>query len=497
MSNIFDEKGIIVQGIDDFRSEMANTAKVAFADKLDGKELRTDDSSIIGRLFSTVSKSLVENAEILPMILQSLDINQAEGQKLDNLLWNIHRIKRSTEAQSTGYVMMYGDLGTFVSQGSLVGNIYTGDTYSTDSSITFSQYSANGVEIKVDAVGGIYKLNYNIDGFLSGSPPVTVETGTTDSTVRQIADRLVNAVNNQSSYLYASRNNDNTVKVIIVDQNRIGDFSIEGLCTIQRSYMPTYVTSSTYSSKFSSSGQVTSIQTPVLGLRGVTNPYYIQASIPIESDENYRRRGKLLQANNAGKYTAIVMAIKSVKGVFYENVQQNTSSNTTNSGITNNGLAITVMGGNEDDIALAIFNSISEGIETSGDIEKYVKDINGFEHIVRFSRPKIVPLEISMSLVTYPNFPINGNARIRQAIIEWFNNLNVGEDIHHSRLYEPINSIQGFAVKNMQFGYKGGTLSNDDVVIRYNEIATLNSEDIIIGGSVGNKNSVQYGETLN
>jgi L-rhamnose isomerase len=39
----------------------------------------------------------------------------------------------------------------------------------------------------------------------------------------------------------------------------------------------------------------------------------------------------------------------------------------------------------------------------------------------------------------------------------------------------------------MQFGYKGGTLSNDDVVIRYNEIATLNSEDIIIGGSVGNK----------
>ena len=79
-----------------------------------------------------------------------------------------------------------------------------------------------------------------------------------------------------------------------------------------------------------------------------------------------------------GKYTAILMAIKSVRGVVYENVQQNTSTNATNSGIVNNGVSITVMGGNEDDIALAIFNSVSEGIYTNGNILKKVKDINGF-----------------------------------------------------------------------------------------------------------------------
>ncbi len=96
-----------------------------------------------------------------------------------------------------------------------------------------------------------------------------------------------------------------------------------------------------------------------------------------------------------------------------------------------------------------------------------------------------------MSLITYPNFPINGNEKIRQAIVEWFNNLNVGEDIHYSRLYEPINSIQGFAVKNLKFGYKGGTLSLEDIIIRFNEIATLSAEDIIIGGSGGSKNQVE------
>ena len=482
MPNVFDERGVIIKGIDEFRKEMSDSAKVAFADKLDGKELRVDDSSMLGRIFATVSKPLVQNAEILPLIFQAFDINSAEGQQLDNLLWGIHRIKRKAESQATGLVMLYGDLGTFVSQGSGVGNNLTGDTYKTDNSVTFSSNNANGVDISISAVSSTYSLTYTIDGFLSQSPNITVDTGSSDTTIRQIADRFVDAVNTQSSYLFANRNNDNSIRVYIIDQSRVGSFSVQGLCSITRSYMPVYVTSSTYDSQESLSGQVTSITTPTLGWRGVINPFYIFPSTGVESDEDYRYRGKLLQQNNSGKYTSILMSLKSVRGVVYENVQQNTSSNTTNSGIINNGLSITVMGGNEDDIALAIFQSVSEGIMTSGDIVKEVKDINGFGHEVRFSRPTISPLQITMSLITYPDFPTNGNARIKAAIVEWFNNLNVGEDIHYSRLYEPINSIDGFAVRNLKFGYKGGTLGLEDVIIQHNEIATISAEDINIGG---------------
>lgn len=483
MPNVFDERGVIIQGIDEFRKDMSDAAKIAFADKLDGKELRVDDSSMLGRIFATVSKPLVQNAEILPLIFQAFDINSVEGQQLDNLLWGIHRVKRKAESQSTGLVMLYGDLGTFVSQGSSVGNSLTGDIYQTDDSITFSRNNANGVDITISAVGGTYTINYTIDGYLSQSPSVIVQTSSNDTTIRQVADRIVDAVNSQSSYLSASRNNDNTVKVIIIDQSRVGNFSVTGLCTVSRSYTPVYITSSTYDAQESTVGQITSIKTPTLGWRGVYNPYYVFPSVGVETDEDYRYRGKLLQQPTSGKYTSILMALKSVRGVVYENVQQNTSPNTTNSGIINNGVSVTVMGGNEDDIALALFNTVSEGIMTSGNIVKVVKDINGFGHEVRFSRPSIRPLEISMSLITYPDFPNNGNARIKQAIVEWFNNLNVGEDIHYSRLYQPINSIGGFAVKNLKFGYKGGTLSLEDIIIQHNEIATISAEDINIGGN--------------
>ena len=483
MPNRFDERGVIIQGIDAFRKDMSDAAKQSFASNLGGKELRVDDSSMLGRIFATVSKPLVQNAEILPLILQAFDINSAEGQQLDNILWGLHRIKRKSESQATGMVMLYGDVGTFVAKGSSVGNNLTGNSYQTDNNVTFKTSNANGVDIVIKSVGGVYKLSYTIDGFLSQSPSVVVETSSSDTTFRQVAERIVDAVNSQSSYLYATRNNDNSIKVVIIDQSRIGNFSLTGSASIPRSYMPVYVTSTTYDSQESKAGQVTSIRTPVLGWRGVTNPYYIFPSTGVETDEEYRFRGKLLQQPAMGKYTAILMALKSVRGVVYENVQQNTSGSDTNSGITNNGLSVTVMGGNEDDIALALFNTVSEGISTVGSIVKQVKDINGFPHSVRFSRPVIKPLQISMSLITYPDFPSNGNARIKQAIVEWFNNLNVGEDIHYSRLYEPINSIDGFAVKNLKFGYKGGTLGLEDVIIQHNEIATISAEDINIGGN--------------
>lgn len=483
MPNIFDEKGLSVNNASDFRQMLNDEAQIAFADKLDGRELRLDDSSVMGRLFAIISKALAQNSEILPIILQSLDINTAEGKQLDNLLWNIHRIPRAGASQATGYLMLHGDLGVTVAKGSSVTNFMTGDVYKTDSTVKFTNLGTNGVDLVFNKVEGRYSLEYTVEGFLSNSPPIVIQTDEKETTVRQVAERFVNAVNSQSSYLTATRNNDNSVKVVITDQSRIGNFKVTGNMTIARSYMPVYATTTTYNSSESEVGQVSSISSPVLGWRSVTNPYTISASEGVETDEEYRSRGKLFQSSSFGKYTSILMALKSVSGVVYENVQQNTSKNPTSSGIINNGVAITVMGGNEDEIALAIFNSISEGIMTSGNIVKSVKDINGFSHEIRFSRPVIKKLEISMSLITYPDFPNNGNQLIKQAIVDWFNKLNVGEDIHYSRLYQPINSIGGFAVKNLKFGVKGSTLSLEDIIIQHNEIATISAEDINIGGN--------------
>lgn len=88
-----------------------------------------------------------------------------------------------------------------------------------------------------------------------------------------------------------------------------------------------------------------------------------------------------------------------------------------------------------------------------------------------------------MSLKALPNFPTNGKNMIKQAIVDYFNSLDVGEDILYSRLFEPINSIQGFSANNLRIGKVTGNLGVDDIVLKFNELATIRPEDILIGGS--------------
>ena len=484
MANIFDERGVIVQGIDEIRTTMSEEAKIKFADKTDGAPLRTDDSSILGRIFALTAKPAVENGDILPLIFSAFDPNSVEGDQQDNLFGNFWRVPRKNSSQSTGLLMLYGTIGTLVARGSEVGNVITGDAYQIDNDVTFGTSTVNGVDVEISTVSGTYTINYTVDGYLSQSAPISITTSVNDTTVRNIAERLVDAVNSQSSYLTATRNNDNTVKIIITDQSRTGNFSTVGNMSIVRSYSPVYATSVTYNSRESLTGQISSIRTSVGGWISVTNPFTIFASQPIESNEDYRYRAKLTRTGKStSKYNSILMALKSVRGVTYENVQANTSQNTTGSGITNNGISVTVMGGNEDEIALALFNSVSEGIGMVGNITKQVSDINGFPHIVNFSRPVSKAIKISMSLVVFPDFPSNGIALIKQALVDYFNNLNVGEDIYYSRLYEPINSIRGFSIRNLKIGLSGGTLGAEDIVLGHNELATINADDISIGGN--------------
>lgn len=484
MADIFNDSGIIVEGLDEVRSNMKADAEVKFADILDGKPLRADDSSILGRLFAITAKPKVETSELLPQILAAFDANQVEDQQADNLFGQLWGIPRLSPSQATGLLILSGDIGTLVAKGSEVTNYITGDSYSIDNDVTFGNVSVNGVVIENTLTGAnTYRINYSIDGLLSESAPIDIQTTITDTTVRLVADRIVDAINSQSAYLTATRNNDNTVKVVITDQSNVGTFTTTPNLLIIKSYSQAYATSVTFNAKESKAGQVTSIKTSTSGWDSVTNPFYIFPSVGTESDEDYRYRAKLQKGSATGKYNSIIMALKSVRGVTYENVVANTSSNTTGSGITNNGLSVTVLGGNEDEIALALFNSVGDGVGMVGDIIKQVSDINGFPHLVRFSRPKTRALQISMSLVVFPDFPSNGKSLIRQALVDYFNNLNVGEDIYYSRLSDPINSVKGFAFRNLKIGYVGGTLGTDDIVLSHNELATLSAEDIIIGGS--------------
>ena len=482
MGTYFDDQGLVVDDIDSVKQQMIDKAKVLYAPYLNGTELKTNDSSVLGRLFSITSVPAVQNASILPAWIASLDLNQAEGLALD-FLAAIHNVKRLDASQAEGLVILFGDVGVTVPQNTRIANARNGDVFTTNTSTFLDNNDVNGVEIEINTISSPIIINYTINGYLSTSPPITVELGVNDTTTSQVADRIVDAVNAQSSYLIASKNNDNSVKVVIENQNNNGDFTTSSNLTIVRSYKHCRITSETYASEEADENTITVRKNTVVGFRGVTNPFKVFASEPVESDEKLRYRLKLNKGSGSvGSYNSILFALNSVKGVTFANIQQNTTQNVSGSGITNNGVSITVQGGNENDIALALFETLPVDTVTVGTIEKNVTDINGGVHKINFSRPVLIPIEISMSLTVYPDFPTGGQIAIKQAIVEYFNNLSVGEDVYYSRLYEPINSVRGFSVRNLKINRLGQTLVTEDIILGFNEIATISYENIKIGG---------------
>lgn len=469
----FDDKGILTSGVDQIRQEVFDNAKIKLAPYLDGKELLTDDSSIIGRLVTLLSMPIAQNEEILPLILSSLDPNQAEGQALDNF-GKIHWMRRLPAAQAVGTILAKGRVGTFIGENSRVSNVRNGDSFYTTSDLLLDENSVNSVDVEITSIEQSYRVSYTIDGLLSTSPVIDFTKSSSDTTVTNIANRLVDAVNAQSTYLTAKRNNDNTVTIEIKDKSRVGDFGLSTGLIAKNVTKPVEITSLTYGSDEADINTITSINTATQGWLAVTNPFKIEASRKVESDEDFRYRINLIKGNNHNSsYNSLLYRLKSTLGVSFCNVVRSYQTG---------GVDIIVQGGDPKDVAVSIFNSIPIGTITNGDIEVMVKDINGGEHSIKFSRPITVPLQISLSMTVYQNFPTAGEQQIKQAIVEWFNSLNVGEDIYYSRLYEPINEVKGFSVRNLKIGRLGGSLGMDDIILRNNEIATISAENISIGG---------------
>ena len=146
----------------------------------------------------------------------------------------------------------------------------------------------------------------------------------------------------------------------------------------------------------------------------------------------------------------------------------------------NKGIYIVVLGGDSSEVAQAIFEKLPVGTLTNGNDSGMAVDIYGNQHLIRFSRPVYLNTEINIKIKTQPNFPQNGLNQIRQQLVDYFNNLEVGEDVLYSRLYNPINNVSGFSVDELTVGVSGSTLGQQNISVNYNEIASISADDITI-----------------
>ena len=461
-------------------SKLQEIAKTKFASLLnDGETLSTDESSILGRILGIVADIDSSQEELIFQMYSSFDPEQAEGVYLEKLVYLFAGLKRKQPTPAITGLMLRGSLGVTVPEGSNVSNTKTGDVFSTDSSVTFFQTNANGVVLSVDSValGNTFSLTYTEIDSLNQYPPITIVAGESDTSL-SIARTLVQTINATSSIISAFLDQDNLVHIKFINFNTTGNFSTTGNLSVTQSYQPVTATSRTFSAVVQAVNDLNVIQSPVLGWFEVYNPYDSIASTELESDTDLRNRYKFSKSFiQTGNREAMYTALYSLAGVRYVNVQENIQD-IPFEGRSAHGIVVTVLGGDEQEIAQTI-DKYRAFAYTDGSIEIGLTDINGSPYSVRFNRPEIVPVKVKLSLTTDTNvFPTDGMLRIQNALIDYISKLNVGEDVIWSKLFTPINTVNGQSVNEMLIGKVGESLGTANILIEHDQLASLSFENI-------------------
>lgn len=476
-----DDRGLITDKLPDVLAKLRVSITSSFDDlNINNESIEFDGSSVFGRLISPIAESFVFLEEVIQDVHSNLDIFTASGSKLEDLC-ALSGVTRKDAEPAEAMLMIYGLNGITLPEGSQVSSKVTNDVFNTLSEITINNTNCNGVEFSLPNIGTTHQvvINWLLDSNQNTNVPIIVNIQSTESTQSALVN-VVNSINSTTNKLLASVTGD-YVKLIITDQNDTGSFNITNGLPVNY-YKPVDSESAITGLNPQDRNTITNILSSTIGWLGVNNPFDAIEGTTKQNDEQLRKSyiyGKFSDGNS--QHQNMYSSIYNIRGVRYVDITDNKLSVEVN-GIPPNSFAVTVLGGDPDLISQAIVNNKPLGINSHGDTTGYGFDFNGNPVEVKFSRPSLVPIQVSMSLSVTNKFPDNGVALIRQSLIDHISTFNVGDDVIYSRLFTPINTVIGHSINNLKVSRIGDVPVSSNITLAYNELATISYADITFGG---------------
>lgn len=227
---------------------------------------------------------------------------------------------------------------------------------------------------------------------------------------------------------------------------------------------------------------ITVIVNPISGWDRVEN--FLDASLGNvqETDTEARvRRLAALQGLGNATLVAIRGDILLVSDVTAATVFENDTDFTVGSRPPHS-IECLVNGGDAADIAQAIFESKAGGIATYGtETPETVVDTQGIEHTINYSRPSDVTIWLDLTLTTDSDYPSDGDTLVEQAVLDFGNALEIGEDvIVYPYLVGAIIDIPGITDVVVDIDITSSPSGDANIIISETEISAWDSSRINI-----------------
>ncbi|MFC0228942.1 baseplate J/gp47 family protein [Serratia aquatilis] len=233
-------------------------------------------------------------------------------------------------------------------------------------------------------------------------------------------------------------------------------------------------------------GEVNVIGTPTRGWQSVTNPVAATPGRAVETDADLRvRQSQSVALPSRTVLDGIVGAITSLPGVKRARPYENDSNVANQHGIPGHSISIVVDGGDAEAIAKTIALKKTPGAGTYGTTSIPVKDKNGMTQNVNFFRKADVAIYVQVELKPLMGYTSDIGEEIKKEIVDYINNIDIGEPVRIHRLYLPAN-LNGaenratFDLVGLTIGTSPGALSGNNVDIAFNAAATSNNANISI-----------------
>jgi uncharacterized phage protein gp47/JayE len=369
-------EGFVTKPLADIKTDLEGALTAEFGAALD---LATE--SVHGAIVGIVAERLSSLWDLAEGVNQDFDPDAAAGLAQDELA-ALTGAQRLESKRSTDTLTAIGTAGTVLATGRVVAVVGTGKRFRTAAPATIVAATA-WAAAHAYVVGDRVKNGANLYRCITAG--TSAGSGGPTGTTADITD-------NAAHWAFLA---------------------------VGAAFIDVAVESVEYGPILAPAGALSSIQTPVSGWTSATNVLDAALGRVVETDPALRvRREQLLRAEGNAAVDALAADVRAVKDVVSVRVFENVTETTDADGVPPHSFEVLVLGGADNAIAQAIWDSKSGGIAAHGTSSGTATDADGTAHTVAFTRPTAVPIYVSASIETIPaDFPADGAAQIKAAIV--------------------------------------------------------------------------------
>ena len=449
------------------------------------ENIDANPDTALGQIMTIFAASIAGQEALSQAVYDNFNPLKAEGRNLDDLV-AIIGISRIAASATFGNLTAIGVDGTTIPAGSLFASPITNDQFTN---------------LEVSLLSALTCLSATLSvGQLLNNTTYTVIVNSTqydylsdgDATNLEILNGLEALITADVAATWSAVVDTGAETLAITtDELRISVVSPAFLSTVEISDSVA-VQATVTGPIIAPANTITQAVSSIVGLTSVNNPVAFQTGNIEETDELLRQRF-LVSQQFAGTATveSITDSVRNVAGVSSALVVENDQIAVDVGGRPGKSFETIVQGGDEDDVALTIWRTKPAGIETFGSTTIIIQDQDGQDQTINFTRPTAINLAFRVTYTLYNEemFPVDGEAEIKQIMVDETTDLGLGVDVITQRYFGPIyanvTGIDTLLVEVQQITNPGdtplgGSWQTASLPIDIDEFASTTLIDVII-----------------